>query len=461
VLASLKAFRTSSFRLVAIYLTLFAISAGAILAYVYYSTVGLLEAQTEETIRAEVQALNDQYRVRGMPGILDIVVRRSIEGNGSLYSLKGPDGSHIAGNLEVLPKVHIKDGEWIDFPITVGKGESATAHTAHAYHVELRGEDEVLVGRDVQELRQFGDLIRRTLYWALGMAGILGLGGGYMLSRNFLRRVDAITETSHTIMAGDLSRRMPVSGSGDELDRLSASLNEMLSQIERLMLGMKEVSSNVAHDLKTPLTRMRARVESALRNNNKSDYKGALNQTIEECDGLLRTFNSLLSIAQAEAGQSREGLQVLDAHQTLSDVFELYEPMVEEAKGTLTIDSNQGLPVRADRQLLAQALTNLIDNALKYGEGADGKGPDINVSGKIEGANVVVSVVDHGKGIPKADRERVRDRFVRLDESRSKPGNGLGLSMVSSVMTLHGGQLQLEDNNPGLKAVLRFPLHLT
>lgn len=454
-----KIFRTSTFRLAAIYLVVFALSVGAILAFVYYSTISLLEHQTESTIRAEVNALEDQYRVRGLPGILDVVVRRSVESNGALYSLNGPDGVHIAGNLAAVPEGHIADGGWVDFPFTVGNGASAEEHMARAYHIELRGEYKLLVGRDVQELQQFRQLIRETLYVALGMTMVLGLGGGVLMSRNFLRRVDAITETSHSIMAGDLARRMPVSGSGDELDRLASSLNEMLSQIERLMAGMKEVSSNVAHDLKTPLTRMRARVESALRHNDKAEHKGALNQTIEECDGLLRTFNALLSIAQAESGQVREGLVVLDAHETLADVVELYEPLVEEAGGTLKLQASEGLRVRANRQLLTQAVSNLIDNAMKYGESAPGPGVDITVTGSIEGSSVLITVADHGQGIPQSDRERVRDRFVRLDESRTKSGNGLGLSLVSSVMTLHGGQLQFEDNNPGLKAVLRLPLY--
>jgi signal transduction histidine kinase len=461
VLDSFKIFKTSTFRLAAIYLLVFALSAGAILAYVYYSTVGLLERQTEETITAEVRGLNDQYRLRGLPGILDVIVRRSVEANGSLYALNGPDGTHIAGNLEAFPSKHIADGGWIDFPIKVGKGQNQVEHTARAFHTELRGEFELLVGRDVQELRQFGDLIRRTLYWALGLAMVLGFGGGYLMSRNFLRRVDAITQTSDTIMAGDLSRRMPISGSGDELDRLSVSLNEMLSQIERLMVGMREVSSNVAHDLKTPLTRMRARVEAALRNNSKTEYKGALDQTIEECDSLLRTFNALLSIAQAEAGQSRESLQELDAHEILSDVFELYEPLVEEAGGTLNFEAQPILHVRGDRQLLAQAISNLIDNALKYGAASGESGAHIKITGKVEDHNLLISVADGGNGIGVENRDRVRNRFVRLDESRSKPGNGLGLSLVSSVMTLHGGQLLLEDNHPGLKAVLKFPTQMS
>jgi signal transduction histidine kinase len=384
-----------------------------------------------------------------------VVTRRSIDAHGALYSLVGPDGSHIAGNIVNVPQHDLGDETWIDFPITVGKGDSAELHTARGYHVELKGEYELLVARDVQELRQFKNLIGNTLFWALGMAVVLGLGGGFVLSRNFLKRVDSITQASHTIMAGDFSSRMPVSGSGDELDRLATSLNDMLSQIERLMTGMTEVTSNVAHDLKTPLTRMRARVENALRNDNKAEYRGALNQTIEECDGLLRTFNALLSIAQAEAGQSRQNMQVLDLHEILNDVVELYQPIAEDVGGSLTMNAAEGLNVRGNRQLLAQAVSNLIDNAIKYGE-ADSL-PQITVSSEIDGQEILISVADCGKGIPAEDRTRVLDRFVRLDESRTKPGNGLGLSLVSSVMTLHGGRLVLEDNAPGLRAVLHLP----
>lgn len=431
-------------------------SMASVLAYVYYSTVGLLERQTEYTIRAEVLAIGDQYRLLGMPGILDVVKRRSADSNGSLYSLVGPENRYIAGNIENLPDQHIPDESWVDFPVQIGKGPNVVSHMARGYHVELAGDFELLVARDIHELRQFGDLIRSTLFWASAMALFLGLGGGLWLSRNFLRRVDDITKASHTIMAGDLASRMPITGSGDELDRLAGSLNEMLSQIERLMLGMKDVTSNVAHDLKTPLTRMRARVESALRNTDSAEYRGALNQTIEECDDLLRTFNALLSIAQAEAGQARQTMLELDANDILIDVVELYEPMAEEAGGNITLDSNVGLRVHGNRQLLAQAVSNLLDNALKYGE--TDQPPEITVRGVIDNNEVILSISDRGLGIPEADRGRVTDRFVRLDASRSKPGNGLGLSLVSSVMTLHNGKLVLQDHAPGLRAVLRLPL---
>ncbi len=454
-----KILKTSTFRLAAIYLIVFALSVGAILTYVYYNTAGLLERQTDSTIRAEIQALADQYRILGLPGIVDTIQRRSSERGGGVYLLANGQGVRVAGNLESVPPEVIDETGWIDFPLDIQVGDTKQRRTARAFHADLTGDYELIVGRDVQESRQFGDIIRRTLYWALGFALVLGLSGGLLTSRNFLRRVDAITDASRTIMGGNLSSRMPVSGTGDELDKLARSLNEMLDQIERLMTGMKEVTSNVAHDLKTPLTRLRASVESALRSNSKTEYRAALDKTIEESDRLLQTFNALLSIARAESGQSRDMLLPIDAHDIVEDVAELYQPIAEEAGGSLSIAVSNGLNVLADRQLLSQVLSNLVDNALKYGVTETQPQPHITIEGKIEEGSVVIVVADRGLGISAEDRSRVLDRFVRLDSSRSKPGNGLGLSLVAGVMKLHGGALVLEDNEPGLRAKLILPLH--
>ena len=452
-------FQTSTFRLAAIYLLVFAVSAGAILGYVYYTTVGLLERQTEDTIHAEVIGLADQYRLLGVAGLAETIRRRSTETNGAIYLLEGPGQTYVAGNLDAMPRGITQDQTWVDFPITVGKAPLSVQHSAHGFQVELANGYDLLVGRDVNALRQFREVIREALVWAVGMSLILGLGGGYLMSRNFLKRVDAITGATRVIMAGDLSRRMPISGSNDELDRLSGSLNDMLAQIERLINGMKEVSSNVAHDLKTPLTRMRARIEAALRQNKAEEHKVALSQTIDECDDLLRTFNALLSIAQAESGHMRQSLQPLDLNDILTDVVELYEPLVEDAGGSLKLESIPGLRIRGDRQLFAQVMNNLFDNAMKYGESVAGKGAEIFVRGHLENDDIFVEVSDRGVGIAETDRTHVLDRFVRLDESRSKPGNGLGLSLVASAMTLHNGQISLEDNKPGLRVILRLPLY--
>jgi len=452
-----KLLRTSTFRLAALYLILFAISVGALLGYVYWNTAVLLQEQTDYTIQAEVQALADQYQLRGLGGILDTVQRRSSDDNGSVYLLAAPAGQRIAGNLDDLPVVPKGDTSWIEFPLDVQNGATRENHVARAFYTELAGGFKLIVGRDVQSLRQFATIIRQSIFYALAIALVLGLGGGLLMSRNFLRRVDAITEASRTIMAGNMSGRMPVTGSNDELDRLALALNEMLEQIESLMGAMKEVSSNVAHDLKTPLTRIKARVEAALRSGDEAEYRAALENTVDESDRLLDTFNALLSIARAEAGQSRSGLVSIDVSELIADVAELYEPMAEEEGGTLTATTAPDLSVTGDRQLLAQALTNLLDNALKYGA-REGETPAITVTAAREDDKVVITVADHGEGIPPEDRGRVTERFVRLDASRTKPGNGLGLSLVSGVMKLHKGALLLEDNHPGLKASLVLPV---
>ena len=458
--ASLKLLRTSTFRLAALYLILFAVSVGTLLGYVYLNTAVLLERQTDDTIRAEVQALADQYRIRGLGGIIDTIRRRSVDETGSVYLLTDGNGKRVAGNLETMPPLPENESNWVEFPVVVQHGGKRESHQTRAFHTDLTGDFELIVGRDVEALRQFAGMIRGTLIYTLAIALVLGLGGGLLMSRNFLRRVDAITEASRTIMAGNMAGRMPVTGSDDELDRLGRALNEMLDQIESLMAAMKEVSSNVAHDLKTPLTRIKAMVEAALRSNDGTEYRRALERTVEESDRLLTTFNALLSIARAESGQSRSGLAPVDASSIISDVVDLYEPMAEEQGGTLESQAGNDLTVLADRQLLAQALANLIDNALKYGAKPDGA-PQVSVTGRIEGDRVVIAVGDHGEGIRREDRGRVTERFVRLDPSRTKPGNGLGLSLVSGVMKLHNGALILEDNQPGLLAKLVLPLHDT
>jgi signal transduction histidine kinase len=458
VTTSASILKSSTFRLAAIYLAVFALSVGAILAYVFWNTAHLLERQAEETIRAEVLALADQYGQRGLPGVAESINRRVSEETGTLYLLVDANNAFVVGNLRNMPNPKPEDETFVDFPITIGKGQKKLFHTARAYHVELTNGFRLLVGRDVEEIHTFRKLITNTLIWALGLSLIVGLGGGYLTSRNFLRRVDAITAASRTIMAGDLSQRMPVAGTSDELDRLAQSLNDMLGQIERLMTGMKEVSSNVAHDLKTPLTRMRARAEAALRSGTEAEQRAALTQTLEESERLLDTFNALLSIARAEAGNAREGLVKADVSEILGEVAELYEPLVEEAGGTLSCDAKVPLLVRADRQLLAQSFSNLIDNAMKYGTNGSDEKVDIVMSGTREGGNAIIRISDQGQGIAAADRERVLERFVRLDDSRSKPGNGLGLSLVASVVKLHGGQFRLDDAGPGLMAAIELPL---
>ena len=269
-----------------------------------------------------------------------------------------------------------------------------------------------------------------------------------------------MTETTRTIMAGNFSGRLPVSGSEDELDRLAVNLNAMLERIEALLKGFKEVSDNIAHDLKTPLTRLRNRCEEALRTGKgEAAYRTALNATIEESDELIRTFNALLMIARAESGEASTPMAEFDASDIARGVGELYDPLADDKGIALKVDAPTAAPIKGNRELVTQALANLVDNAIKYGGPAlpAANGSEIVIKAMSEGDRILLTVADSGPGIAEADRGRVVERFVRLEQSRSEPGSGLGLSLASAVARLHGGELKFEDNHPGLKAVLALP----
>jgi len=326
----------------------------------------------------------------------------------------------------------------------------------------LPGGFRLLVGRDLDERERLYNIVLSAGRWSVAIVVILGLAGGLFVTRRVLRRVDAMTETTRTIMHGDLGGRLPVAGTGDELDRLAENLNIMLDRIEALMRGLKEVSDNIAHDLKTPLTRLRNRAEQALRSaKNENEYRAALENTIEESDGLIRTFNALLMIARAESGQARDDMSEFDAAEIAHDVGELYEPLAEEKGIVLKVEADAPVPIKGNRELISQALANLVDNAIKYAEPRNdqinGAPVQVVVRALGEGDRILLTVADSGPGIPEADRGRVVERFIRLEQSRSQPGSGLGLSLASAVARLHGGELTLADNEPGLKSIIALP----
>ena len=327
----------------------------------------------------------------------------------------------------------------------------------------LPGGYRLIVGRDIEDRRELARVIRSAMLWGLGVMVLFGIGGGYLVSRNLLARIDAVAATSRTIMEGDLTGRLPVNGSGDELDRLSESLNLMLARIEQLMAGLREVSDNIAHDLKTPLNRLRNRVEAALREPyGEPAYREALERTIEEADGLIKTFNALLSIARLEAGAGGDNKESLDVAALVRDVAELYEPVAEERGLMLRAEPVEPVFVRADRQLLGQAIANLIDNAIKYGapdraQGGNGAEPEVSVTTEARGPWRKSSspIADQACRPPSASAcSTASSGSKRAGRSR---GAGLGLSLVAAVARLHGGTLRLEDNQPGLKVVLSLP----
>jgi signal transduction histidine kinase len=463
VTALTKLFRTTTFRLSLTYLALFSAAAIVAIVYIYWNTTVLLSRQLNQTIDAELKGLAEQYRAGGLDQLVRTVADRSATPGNSLYLVADSEGRRLAGNLSaVSPDLWNSLGP-VEFVYRRPAAGGVENRLAFANVFRLPSGYRLIVGRDIEDRRELARMVRSAMLWGLGVMALFGIGGGYWVSRKLLARIDALSDTSRTIMEGDLTGRLPVNGSGDELDRLAQSLNLMLARIEQLMAGLREVSDNIAHDLKTPLNRLRNRVEAALREPyGEPVYREALERTIEEADGLIKTFNALLSIARLEAGAGGDNRESLDVSALLRDVAELYEPVAEERGLVLKAETDPPIFIRGDRQLLGQAIANLIDNAIKYGtaeaaERGPGAKPEVEVSAKANGAMAEIVVTDRGPGVPASDRERVLDRFVRLEASRSEPGSGLGLSLVAAVARLHGGSLRLENNAPGLRVILALP----
>jgi signal transduction histidine kinase len=375
-------------------------------------------------------------------------------------------GEGLAGNVGSLEPGVLESEGWIETAYRRLEEPGSAEHTALVRVVRLPGGIRVLVGRDLDERGRMLHIVALAGRWSVAIVIVLGIIGGIFVSRRVLKRVDAMTGTAQTIMAGDLSGRLSVMGSGDEFDRLAHNLNAMLERIESLMRGLKEVTDNIAHDLKTPLTRLRNRCEAALRTANSDvEFRRVLEDTIEESEGLIRTFDALLMIARAESGEVREGMAEFDVAEVARDVGELYEPLAEDKGLTLEVEAKQQAAVKGNRELVSQALANLVDNAIKYAapctteslDAVNGERSGILVKADTEQDRIVLTVSDRGPGIPQDDRSRVVGRFVRLERSRSLPGCGLGLSLVSAVARLHGGELKLEDNAPGLRARISLP----
>ena len=452
-----KLFRTTAFRLSLIYLSVFSVSVFLILGYVAWSATRIFNEQLVETIEAEIGGLAEQYRTAGIRRLVAIVDRRSRQPGASLYLLTTFQGERIAGNVGALPPGTLdKEGQSeIEY---ARLDEETRDHRAIVRVFILESGFRLLVGRDIEDRRRIRAVMGQALGIALLLVGILGCLGAWFVTRRVLRRIDGMTGTTATIMAGNLQDRLKVDGTGDEFDRLALSLNAMLDRIGELMGGLSEVSNNIAHDLKTPLTRLRNRADEALRTAGGPDaLREALEGVIEESDNLIRIFNALLMIARMEAGHGSEAMAAFDAAEITRDLAELYEPSAEEAGLTMTTEVPERLPAHGSRELVGQALANLLDNAIKYGSSSESGQRTVDVKAERDGDMIRITVADRGPGIPAADRERVLDRFVRLETSRSRPGFGLGLSLAAAVARLHHGTFVLHDNAPGLLAELSIP----
>jgi signal transduction histidine kinase len=474
VMALGKLFRTTAFKISLAYLVISAIGAALIFGVVGWKVQQLIDGQIAETVEADLTGLEEQYADGGITQLVESIQRRSRQPGAGLYLVTTHAGEPIAGNIASLPPGVLAQPGLVETDY-LRAGERLSKHRAVARIFALSGGFRLLVGHDVEEGDRWRHVLASALLTSLAWLVIVGTIGGLWVARRVLHRVDLINAKAQTIVAGDLTGRLPLTGSGDELDRLVQNLNSMFDRIAVLMAGMREVSDNIAHDLKTPLTRLRSSAEQALNfAKTPDDYRQALEKVIDEADNLIRIFNALLMIARAEAGATGEGMADFDAALVARDVGELYEPLAEDRGSTLALDIEQGLWLNGSRELIGQAVANLVDNALKYA--APGLLPNLSstpladlttpqravdntlcLSARRAGDRIEIAVADRGPGIALDDRARVLDRFVRLETARSRPGFGLGLSLAAAVARLHKGSLRLEDNHPGLKVVLELP----
>lgn len=480
-----KIMRTTAFKLSAIYLIIFTIFAVFLIVYIAINTQILMTRQLNSAVELEVKGLVEQYRSGGLPHLVQVIEERSRRPGASLYLVTDFRGHFVAGNVSTLPKWVLDERGAIQQTVPYQRlGETTRKeYNAVVSVYEIFGGYRLLVGRDVGEREIFRKVVEQAFIVSAILMILLALLAWIFVSRKVLKRIDVIAEASHHIMEGQLDERLPVTQAGDEFDRLSESLNIMLSRIEGLMHGLKEVSDNIAHDLKTPLTRLHNRVELTLSSDDADSetYRAALEQTLEESESLIRTFDALLRIARVEAKSTQIEKVSLDIGAIAADMAELYEPVAEDEGAELTWDAGPGFEIEANRELVSQAIANLIDNALKYAvrhaverrglaAGDHDKLPDmarihVSISRKgdvpkdraVDNRPILLTVADNGPGIAKEDRVRVLQRFVRLDKSRNQPGSGLGLSLVNAVATLHDATIILGDNEPGLIFTIQFP----
>jgi hypothetical protein len=451
---TLSILRSQAFRIVFVYVAMFALSVSALIAFTYWNTERALDAQTDQIINAEITGLAEQYQRLGLRGLAEVVISRSAHGGPGLYLLVDRARQPIAGNLDGMPRGADKPSTEIEFDYERRVEGELQRRRARGRVFPLLGGFQLLVAQDVHERFLTEKFFTTTIPWTVVLMLLLGLVGGGLMSRNMLRRLDQINRTAGEIFAGDFSRRVPVSSAHDEYDTLADSLNRMLDRIERLMRGVREVTDSVAHDLRTPLNRLRNRLEDTLRHLDPGGREaGEIESAMRETDQIIATFNALLLIAEADSGVTRGAMSPIDLAPVADDIAELYEPLAEEKGVTLEIKPAGATMIDGNRSLISQALANLVDNAIKYTP----EGGYISVWPSVTPEGVDLVVADTGPGIPALERARVVERFVRLEASRNSPGTGLGLSLVAAVARLHNAKLILEDNAPGLKAIIRFP----
>jgi signal transduction histidine kinase len=457
--------RTTPFRLTLLFLALFAAAAFAFLGYIYIATAGEAARTADAAIQREAYSLEVVYAHGGFDALNEAVIERSSSTRGFLYLVMDSKGEPVSGSIAKSPIAKPpEEHSWASFGLTETDADgSRVRRPARGLETRLPGGELLFVGADVGEAQGYVVKIVNALWGAAALVIVLGLAGGIFVARDVSRNMSALTDVINAARMGDLGARARLRGAGDELDELAAGLNDMLERLERSIAGLRHAGDAIAHDLRSPLTRLRARMEAALieAEAGRGDPVSALRQALEDADGMLKTFGAVLAIARLEAAAAAPDQAQFDPAELAAGVAELYEPVSEEKGLDFAAELSGGLTLRGNRDFIAQALANLLDNAVKYTPA--GGAVMLRVRRRTSG-DIELSVTDTGPGVPEADRERVVDRFVRLENSRNAPGAGLGLSLVAAVARAHGGRLELDEGpgafdgmGPGLRAALVLP----
>ena len=446
--------RSASFRFAALYALLLGLSAAALALFLWWATAGVLDRQTEAAIQADAQSLFERYAIGGPPALVLTIEERLTQNieDDAVYLLVDASGQRMAGNLQNWPVGASENGGWYELPILRAGIRSLALVQAY----QLPGGFRLLIGRDIKLRVQLRALLTQALLWAL-VVGLAMASIGAVVVRSLFRHTLAnVSATAAAISGGDFTQRVRLSGRGDEFDQLAETINDMLDRIGRLMEGVREVSNAIAHDLRTPITRARARLEdAALHAQTPGELRSALERATVDLDGIVAVFQALLRIAEIEAGSRRSAFARIDLTPLLDDVTELYGALAEEKGITLALGAPRELLAYGDRELIQQAVANLVDNAVKFSPA----GSAVRIAASATPGGIEIAVADQGPGIPEADRSRAAERFFRGESARNTPGSGLGLAMVQAVAQLHGGTLLLADAVPGLRAILRLPMH--
>jgi signal transduction histidine kinase len=446
-------FRSAGVRFALVYAGLLAISAAALAVFLWWATAGLLDRQVEAAVRADARGLAERWEEGGIPALVLTIQDRLAENvdDDAIYLLTTPLGRPLAGNLAHWPIVVRRTDGWYELPVM-----RAGIHSIGLVHrYDLPGGYRLLVGRDVRNRAQLRRLLTDALLWAMGVVAIMVTIGAAVVRSLFRRTLANVSATATAIAAGDLTRRVRLSGRGDEFDQLAETINDMLDRIARLMDGVRQVSNAIAHDLRTPITRARTRLEdAAIHAASPEDLRAAIERATADLDGIVAVFQALLRISEIEAGSRRSAFAGCDLAPVLADIAELYGAVAEEKGVALDVDLPDRLPAYGDQALVQQAVANLLDNAVKFSP----PGSTVRLDANGRAGHVEITVADQGPGIPEADRARATERFFRGEQARSTPGAGLGLALVQAVAQLHGGSLALEDAAPGLRARLTLPM---